>query len=126
MMASSTAVSNGVTMTMARKPLFLLGFIAALFATGFFADLHAASGPRLFPDVALRFPVGDPAARNPIRNTEGPKTLASGDMNGDGYADVVAGNLDGSISVLLGRPTNVLSAQILTPATGLLSNSSFR
>jgi hypothetical protein len=125
MMTSSTGRTNGVTMKIARRLSLLLGFTAGFFPNCFLAELNAAA-PRLFPDVALRFPVGDPSARNPINNTEGPKTLASGDLNGDGYADIVAGNLDGSISVLLGRPTNVLSAQILTPATGLLSNSSFR
>jgi len=66
---------------------------------------RAADAARLYPDVALRYAVGDPQARNPINITEGPKTLAAADMNGDGLADVVAGNLDGSVSVLLGRPT---------------------
>ncbi len=83
--------------------------------------------PRLFPDIALGVPVGDPSAANPISNTEGPKTLAAGDLNGDGLADVVSGNLDGSISVLLGRTNDyLLATQILTRATGLLSDSSLR
>src|SRR5262245_23090608 len=85
-----------------------------------------AAPTRLFPDVALRFPVGDPNAHNPISNTEGPKTLAAADLDGDGLADVIAGNLDGSISVLPGRSDGLLAPQVLIPATGLLSNSSFR
>mgnify|MGYP003577456837 CR=1 FL=1 len=40
----------------------------------------AADGARLYPDVALRYTVGDPQARNPINITEGPKTLAAADM----------------------------------------------
>src|SRR5687768_7313450 len=80
----------------------------------------------LFPDLALRWHVGDAASRNPISITEGPKTLGTADFNGDDLADVVAGNLDGSISVLLGNATNGLSPQILTPATNLLASSSLR
>src|SRR5687768_6197472 len=92
---------NGVTMKIARRLWLLLGLTAG-FTSWFAAELTAAEAPRLFQDIALRFPVGDPAAHNPINNTEGPKTLAGADMNGDGYADIVAGNLDGSILVLLG------------------------
>src|SRR5512144_1849 len=79
-----------------------------------------------FPDIAVRLRVGDTNAVNPISDTEGPKALATADMNGDGLADVVAANLDGSISVLLGTTNTLLSPQILTPAQGLLTNSSLR
>lgn len=80
-----------------------------------------------FPDIAVRFRVGDTNAANPISDTEGPKALASADMNSDGLPDVIAANLDGSVSVLLGT-TNaaLLSQQILTPARGILTNSSLR
>ena len=84
-----------------------------------------ASYPRLFPDLVLRYPTGDQSAINPLQNTEGPKALAAGDLNRDGKADIVTGNLDGSISVLLGS-TNGLQNQILVPATGILSNCSIR
>jgi len=101
--------------------------LAVVILSAHFALTDAAEPPpRLFPDIALRFPVGDPDADNPISDTEGPKTLAAGDLNGDGRADVVAGNLDGSISVLLGQTNFTLGPQILIPASGLLSNSSLR
>jgi hypothetical protein len=109
----------------ARELKYLLGLISAAVLLLYAAPADAAL-KRLFPDVALRFPVGDPLAENPIADTEGPKTLAGADLDGDGLADVIAGNLDGSISVLLGRTNHVLAPQILIPATGLLSNSSFR
>src|SRR5688572_17526932 len=79
-----------------------------------------------FPDIATRFPVGDTNAANPIAETEGPKALASADMNLDGLPDVIAANLDGSISVLLATTNDFLSTQILTPARGILTNSSLR
>src|ERR1044071_2925523 len=97
---------------------FFLPGLAALLALAA-AVVHAEA--RLFPDIAPRTPTGDPGATNPISITEGPKTLATGDLNGDGLADVVSGNLDGSISVLMGRRNDtLLSTQILTRATGLL------
>jgi hypothetical protein len=86
----------------------------------------SAAAPRLFPDLALRYPVGDTNAHNPIASTEGPKTLAAADLNGDGLADIIVGNLDGSLSVLLGQTNGTLQNQILVPATGLLSRCSFR
>ncbi len=91
------------------------------------ALLAADPSPRfVFPDIATRFPVGDTNAPNPISDTEGPKALASADMNRDGLPDVIVGNLDGSISVLLANTNEFLSPQILTPARGILTNSSLR
>ena len=90
--------------------------------------LLAADPPQhfVFPDIATRFPVGDTNAPNPISDTEGPKALASADMNRDGLPDIIAANLDGSISVLLANTNEFLSPQILTPARGILTNSSLR
>ncbi len=103
---------------------FLLALVICLAANGFRGAL-AAEPARLFPDLIQRSYVGDTNAHNPISFTEGPKTLIAADLNGDGHADVIGGNLDGSISVLLGR-TNGLQDQILCPASGVLSQSSIR
>ncbi len=111
---------------MSGRLLFCLVGLVIGMSGGLRPAVSGAAPARLFPDVTQRFPTGDPAARNPIAGTEGPKTLVAVDLNADGLADVVAGNLDGSISVLLGRSNNTLADQILVPATGLLSNSSFR
>ena len=72
----------------------------------------------LFPQLASRDPVGDPVAVNPLEDREGPKTLAAGDLNGDGLNDIVTGNLDGSVSVLLSRPGGGMAEQILCGAGG--------
>jgi len=104
------------------KALFL--WICVVFCQASFA---AEDAPRFrFPDIAARFRVGDTNAVNPISDTEGPKALASADMNGDGLPDIIAANLDGSISILLAETNRFLSPQILTPARGLLTNSSLR
>src|SRR3954471_22359678 len=101
------------------KALFL--WICVVFCEASFA---AEDAPRFrFPDIAARFRVGDTNAVNPISDTEGPKALASADMNGDGLPDIIAANLDGSISILLAETNRFLSPQILTPARGLLTNS---
>jgi len=82
--------------------------------------------PRVYPDLLLRYAVGDTMASNPIANNEGPKTLVAIDLNHDGLDDVIAGNLDGSLSVLLGQTNNSLSEQILHRATNLLYHASLR
>ena len=101
----------------------LLAFLGLLVFSS--AGWAPAAYPRLFPDLIDRYTVGDTNALNPISNTEGPKTVIAADLNQDGLADVISGNLDGSISVLLGQ-TNGLSTQFLVPASGGLTNSSIR
>ncbi|MBI5385322.1 MAG: VCBS repeat-containing protein [Verrucomicrobia bacterium] len=101
----------------------------SLFVLLFSIFIHSAlpaQTPRLFPDFLARYPAGDTNASNPISATEGPKTLVAADLNGDGRADVIAGNLDGSISVLLGQTNRTLSEQILQPATNFLARASLR
>ena len=49
----------------------------------------AAEVARLYPDVALRYTVGDPQARNPININEGPKTLAAADMKVSGFGSLI-------------------------------------
>jgi len=51
-----------------------------------------------FPE---RVSVGDPlTTSNDLK--EGPKGVATADFNGDGKPDLAAGNLDGTITVLIG------------------------
>ena len=76
---------------------------------------------RLFYDFFLRYAVGDTRAENPLDGTEGPKAMASADLNQDGCADLIVGNLDGSLSVLLGQTNGGLQTQILIPANLLMS-----
>ena len=111
------------------KTLRLLAPLAAGLFCGLILNPGAsrAAEERLFPDLFPRYAVGDPGATNPVDPTvEGPKTLIAADLNGDGLADVIAGNLDGSISVLLGQTNHTLSQQILQPATNLLHRASLR
>ncbi len=59
---------------MKMRALLLFGLVTSLALT----SMHGAAAlPRLFPDIAPGFHVGDPAADNPIAGTEGPKTLAT-------------------------------------------------
>ncbi|MEM7384877.1 MAG: VCBS repeat-containing protein, partial [Verrucomicrobiota bacterium] len=46
-----------------------------------------------------RLGLGDPAQ---IRGQEGPKSLSLSDLDGDGRRDIVAGNLDGTVSIAYG------------------------
>src|SRR5690242_7606246 len=111
---------------MKRGKTFIEGVLVLAWCLGAgWVDSGFAAQPRLFPDLIDRYKVGDTGATNPISNTEGPKTVIAADLNGDGLADVISGNLDGSLSVLLGK-TNGLSQQLLVPAEGLLANCSIR
>ena len=101
---------------------FWIGLAVCLFAMTALGDTNSPL-PRLFSDLVQRYATGDTNVHNPLEGTEGPKVLATGDLNRDGLADLVAGNLDGSISVLLGSRESALGDQILMPATGVLSNS---
>lgn len=100
--------------------------LAAGLAVSSWSSALEAAEARLFPDLVLRYPVGDTNALNPLRFTEGPKCITTGDLNGDGLADIITGNLDGSVSVLLAKAQGGMQDQILTPATGLLESNSFR
>lgn len=71
-----------------------------------------------FSQLSSRTSTGDPQRRNPISNTEGPKCITSGDLNADGLADMVVGNLDGSVSVLLADGDEAVQEQILCDAGG--------
>ena len=101
---------------------FWLSLAVCLLAMTALGDTNSPL-PRLFSDLVQRYATGDTNVHNPLEGTEGPKVLTTGDLNRDGLADLVAGNLDGSISVLLGSRDGTLGGQILIPATGVLSNS---
>src|SRR5256885_10024367 len=49
-------------------------------------------------DLIRRYPVGPL-----LHSFDGPKGIASADLDGDGNADAVVGNTDGSVTVFFGR-----------------------
>lgn len=89
----------------------LLGLTSAL-------SLSAEAREPLFPQLGLRYAIGDPNRTNPISDTEGPKCVACADLNADGLADVITGNLDGTVSVLLANGGNAVHEQALFEAGG--------
>ena len=58
-----------------------------------------------------RVPVGDPATVA-SDGAEGPKGIATADFNGDGKPDIAAGNLDGTITVLMGQGGGKFAAPV--------------
>jgi len=80
--------------------------------------LGVAADAQLFSQLSNRYRVGDPNVANPLSWTEGPKCLTAGDLNADGLSDLITGNLDGSISVLLADGNNALQPQTFYPAGG--------
>lgn len=110
-------------MTLQRRGSAALGWLALVSVLAFQTRLEA----NLFPQLSARYPVGDARSVNPLdRSRDGPKALASGDLNSDGRADIISANLDGSVSVLLADDSGGLRDQILCPARDLLAGSSLR
>lgn len=67
------------------------------------ASEDAAGGLTMFAnDGAGRF-AAEPFARYPMRS--GAKSLASGDLDGDGFADVIAAGWSGDLLVIIGGPS---------------------
>ena len=64
-----------------------------------------------------RVPVGDPLT---VANdgAEGPKGIATADFNGDGKPDLAAGNLDGTITVLIGQGGGKFAAPVAWHRSG--------
>ena len=63
-----------------------------------------------------RLKTGDPDIRSPWEGKEGPKGIAAGDLNDDGYPDLAVSNLDGTITVFwndgegkFGKPQHLLT-----------------
>ena len=90
---------------------------------GFLVLSGRATCAEIFSQLSNRYRVGDPNAENPVSWTDGPKCLTAGDLNADGLSDLVVGNLDGSISVLLADGNNALDQAWHDPTNVYLPRS---
>ena len=81
--------------------------LAAVVALLALLSLPSSLRAQLFKNLEAfgsRYDVGDPEVDSEWQHgREGPKGLASGDLDGDGMPDLAVSNLDGTVSVLLNR-----------------------
>src|SRR3954471_23030721 len=78
--------------------LRLSGYLACILLLA-----HRPAHGQLFTNLQAlvsQIPVGDPALRGP---TEGPKGIATADLDGDGFEDLAVSNTDGTVTVYFGR-----------------------
>jgi len=87
-----------------KNPVAMAAAALVAFAVGSIPDRAAAQlfeSLRAFED---RLPAGDPDIASQWEGgTEGPKGLASGDLNQDGAPDLAVSNLDGTVTVFLNQ-----------------------
>jgi hypothetical protein len=75
---------------------------------------HASLNGQLFDNLEAfqdRLEVGDPNLKA-VHGNEGPKGIATADFNGDSQPDLAVSNLDGTITVLLGKGDDRFSAPV--------------
>ena len=81
-------------------------------------SISSVQAQGLFSRLTNRYTTGDPEVLNQI-GAEGPKGVTAGDMNGDGFDDIVVANLDGSVSVLLSTGVGSMEEQRLVPSAAV-------